>query len=318
MVSLGTASAAPGEVDTGRLQVGETRDGSPFGLPVAVVNGAEDGETLYMQAASDGDELNGVGVVQRVLPSCRSGGAVGDDTGRRHRQLPRLPGGRAPQPHRRHEDEPGLPRRRERHLLRAHRRRDVPGGHARRPDPRPPPGVDLADAGGVSGPLRAAPPAPRRVCLELAKAFGCGYVLDQKGPDGQLARAAPDEGIPTIDPELGAASAGTRAPSRPASRACSTSCGTTTSSPVATRRRPRPARPVSTSTVRPPAAWSASRRAWATGSRGDALYRITDVFGEVKATVTADAPGIFWRSWRLPQVATGEYICSVGTDVDSV
>ena len=42
-----------------------------------------------------------------------------------------------------------------------------------------------------------------RECLELAKTFDCGYVLDQKGPDGQLARAAPDEGIPTIDPELG-------------------------------------------------------------------------------------------------------------------
>jgi len=42
------------------------------------------------------------------------------------------------------------------------------------------------------------------------------------------------------------------------------------------------------------------------------------VFGQEKAEVTADSKGIFWRARRLPQVATGEYVCSVGTDIDSV
>ncbi|MFT4921843.1 MAG: putative deacylase, partial [Haloarculaceae archaeon] len=73
MRSLGSARAAPGEMDTGRLEVGESRDGSTVGLPVAVVNGARDGKTLYVQAASDGDELNGVGVVQRVVPQLDPG-----------------------------------------------------------------------------------------------------------------------------------------------------------------------------------------------------------------------------------------------------
>ncbi|MFW5903610.1 MAG: succinylglutamate desuccinylase/aspartoacylase family protein, partial [Halolamina sp.] len=68
MTTVGTASAAPGETDTGWLEVGETRVGTPVELPVAVVNGAEDGKTLYLQAASDGDELNGVGVIRRVVP----------------------------------------------------------------------------------------------------------------------------------------------------------------------------------------------------------------------------------------------------------
>ena len=40
-------------------------------------------------------------------------------------------------------------------------------------------------------------------CIELARVFGIGYILDQKGPKGQLAQAAPDKDIPTIDPELG-------------------------------------------------------------------------------------------------------------------
>ncbi|MFB6354442.1 MAG: succinylglutamate desuccinylase/aspartoacylase family protein, partial [Halobacteriales archaeon] len=68
MTAVGTAEAAPGEVATGSLEVGEGRDGAPFSLPVCVVEGARDGDTLYLQAASDGDELNGVGVVNRVVP----------------------------------------------------------------------------------------------------------------------------------------------------------------------------------------------------------------------------------------------------------
>ncbi|MFT4910434.1 MAG: putative deacylase, partial [Natronomonas sp.] len=68
MTTLGTASAPPGEMDIGRLPVGEARDGSDVGLPVAVINGRRDGKTLFMQAVSDGDELNGLGVIRRVVP----------------------------------------------------------------------------------------------------------------------------------------------------------------------------------------------------------------------------------------------------------
>jgi predicted deacylase len=42
-----------------------------------------------------------------------------------------------------------------------------------------------------------------KACLELARVFGIGHILNQKGPKGQLAQAAPEVGIPTIDPELG-------------------------------------------------------------------------------------------------------------------
>ena len=49
---------------------------------------------------------------------------------------------------------------------------------------------------------------------------------------------------------------------------------------------------------------------------GDTLFEVTDVFGGAKTEVTAESGGVFWRSRRLPQVATGEYVCSVGTDVD--
>jgi predicted deacylase len=49
---------------------------------------------------------------------------------------------------------------------------------------------------------------------------------------------------------------------------------------------------------------------------GDVLFTVTDVFGEHRASVEAEEDGVFWRRRRLPQVATGEYVCSVGTEVD--
>ncbi|PSQ20778.1 deacylase, partial [Halobacteriales archaeon QS_9_67_15] len=202
MTTLGTARAAPGEMDTGRLAVGETRDGTEVGLPVAVINGAADGDTLYIQAASDGDELNGVGVVQRVVPKLDPKAVAGtilvvgvvnyhafqvakhrnpiDDT-KTNRAYPG--------------DETGTSTERIAATTFAAARRadlvlDLHQGSTSRM---------IEECRVRCGPRHRLHDA----CLELAKVFNCGYILDQKGPDGQLARAAPDEGIPTIDPELG-------------------------------------------------------------------------------------------------------------------
>ncbi|MFC6726087.1 succinylglutamate desuccinylase/aspartoacylase family protein, partial [Halobium palmae] len=192
MTTLGSASADPGEVATGRLEVGETRDGSPVGLPVAVVNGARDGKTLYLQAASDGDELNGVGVVNRVVPRLDPADLAGtvlvvgivnyhafqiaehrnpiDDT-KMNRAYPG--------------DENGTSSERIAHAtFQAATRADLvldlhQGSTSRMID-------EVRVRCGTRHRLH-------RDCLELAKTFGCGYVLDQKGPDGQLARAGPDD-----------------------------------------------------------------------------------------------------------------------------
>jgi len=316
MTTLGTASAAPGEIDTGRLAVGETRDGSQFGLPVAVVNGAEDGDTLYMQAVSDGDELNGLGVVQRVLPQLRpeelSGtvlvvGVVNyhafqvaehrnpiDDT-KMNRAYPGNESGTSSE-------------RIAAATFEAATRADLV--------------LDLHQ-GSTSRMLNEARVrcGPRHrlhgECLELAKVFGCGHVLDQKGPDGQLARAAPDEGIPTIDPELGGCVGWDEesiqygvegvfnvlryygfldgdVPVEPQTRATGFDRYGAPSGGLVSFEKDLGDR------VEP----------------GEVLFEVTDVFGTLKAEVTADKAGIFWRSRRLPQVATGEYVCSVGTDVD--
>ncbi|MBX0349317.1 MULTISPECIES: succinylglutamate desuccinylase/aspartoacylase family protein [Haloarcula] len=317
MVTLGTASAAPGEMDTGRLEVGETRDGSPVGLPVAVVNGAADGKTLYMQAASDGDELNGVGVIQRVLPQLDPAELSGtilvcgivnyhafqvaehrnpvDDT-KMNRAYPGDANGTSSE-----------------RIAAATYDAAV--------------GADLVldlHQGSTSrmiDEVRVRCGTRHRLhseCLELAKVFGCGYILDQKGPDGQLARAAPDEGVPTVDPELGGCVGWDET---------SIEKGVDGVFNVLTyygfldgRYSPRAqTRATGFEQYGSPAGGLVDFHVDLGDrvSRGETLFEITDVFGQSKAEITADSNGVFWRSRRLPQVATGEYVCSVGTNLDT-
>ena len=318
MTTLGSASAGPGELDTGRLEVGETRDGSPVGLPVAVVNGAADGDTLYVQAASDGDELNGVGVIRRVVPRLDPTELSGtvlfvgivnyhafqvaehrnpiDDT-KMNRAYPG--------------DENGTSSERIAHAtFEVARSADIV--------------LDLhqGSTSRMIDEVRVRCGRHHRLhddCLELAKTFDCGYVLDQKGPDGQLARAAPDEGIPTIDPELGGAVGWDEE---------SIEYGVTgvfnvlehygfldgDAEPESQTRAKRFDR------YGAPAGGIVNFEAELGDdvSTGDVLFRVTDVFGSLKAEVAARSDGVFWRSRRLPQVATGEYVCSVGTTIDTV
>ncbi|MFB6165102.1 MAG: succinylglutamate desuccinylase/aspartoacylase family protein [Haloarculaceae archaeon] len=317
MTSLGTATASPGEIDTGRLFVGETRDGTEIGLPVAVVNGADSGKTLYLQAASDGDELNGVGVIRRLVPTLDPEALSGtilivgivnyhafqvaqhrnpiDDT-KMNRTYPG--------------DENGTSSERiAAATFEAATRADV--------------ALDLHQ-GSTSRMIEECRVrcGPRHrlheECLELAKVFGCGYVLDQKGPDGQLARAAPDEGVPTIDPELGGCvgwddhsiEVGVQGV-----RNVLEYYGFTDGTHV-----PEPqTRATGFEQYGSPAGGLVTfhKDLGEDVERHDLLFEVTDAFGAVRAEVTADSDGVFWRTRRLPQVATGEYVCSVGTQLDT-
>ena len=308
MTSVGSADASPGTVDTGRLEVGETRDGSTFGLPVAVVEGARDGKTLYIQAASDGDELNGVGVVQRVVPRLDPDELAGtvivvgivnyhafqvaehrnpiDDT-KMNRTYPG--------------DENGTSSERI-----AAATYDV----ARDADLI----LDLhqGSTSRMIDEVRVRCGRRHRLhsqCLDLAKTFGCGYILDQKGPDGQLARVAPElggavgwdeasiakgvEGVFNVlrGYDFLAGDPGIEAQTR-------AKAFDQYGSPVG----------------------GLVRFEHDLGDRvtaDETLFEVTDPFGGLKARVTADNDGIFWRGRRLPQVASGEYVCSVGKTVDT-
>lgn len=318
MVSLGTATAEPGERDTGRLVVGEMRDGSDIGLPVAIVNGREAGRTLYLQAASDGDELHGVGVLQRAIPQLDPatvsgtilavgivnfhGFQVGDhrnpiDDTKINRTYPG--------------DSEGTS---------SERIAAATYDTASRADLI----IDLhqGSTSRMIDEVRIRCGNRHRLhgdCLELAKVFDCGHVLDQRGPDGQLARVAPDDGIPTIDPELGGAVGWDES---------SINRGVTGVFNVLRHydfldgeAEPRTqVRAKGFEQYGSPCGGLLKRRV-ALGEHvetGDPLFTVTSVFGEPKATVTADSDGIFWRTRRLPQVASGEYVCSLGTQIDEV
>jgi predicted deacylase len=317
MTSVGSADASPGTTDTGRLNVGETRDGSPVGLPVAVVEGVRDGRTLYVQAASDGDELNGIGVIQRVVPQLDPAALSGtvlvvgivnyhafqvaehrnpiDDT-KMNRTYPGDEGGTSS----------------ERIAAATY---DVAESADLVLD------LHQGSTSRMIDEVRVRCGRRHRLhsqCLELAKTFGCGYVLDQKGPDGQLARVAPSDGVPAVDPELGGAVGWDERSIRTGvegvfnvlrgydflggepdvERQTRAKGFDQYGSPVGGLVRFEP---------------DLGDRV----SANETLFEVTDPFGAPKAKITADNDGIFWRSRRLPQVATGEYVCSVGTSIDT-
>jgi predicted deacylase len=317
MTSVGSADASPGTTDTGRLEVGETRDGSPVGLPVAVVEGANDGSTLYIQAASDGDELNGVGVVQRVVPRIDptelSGTVVVVGIVNYHAfQVAE---------HRNPIDDTKM-------------NRAYPGDENGTSSERIAAATyDLARTADLVLDLHQGSTSRMidevRVrcgrrhrlhsdCLDLAKTFGCGYVLDQKGPDGQLARVAPSDGVPAIDPELGGAVGWDEG---------SIAAGVEGVFNVLRGydfldgdQEPAPQTRATAFDQYGSPVGGLVRYHCDLGDRvtaGETLFEVTDTFGGLKARITADNDGLFWRSRRLPQVATGEYVCSVGKNVDT-
>ncbi len=317
MKSLGTARAAPGELDTGWLTIGEGRHGGTVRIPVALINGAADGQTLYLQAASDGDELNGVGVIRRVVPQIDPQEVSGtilvvgianifgyeraehrnplDDT-----KLNRTYPG----------DEDGTS---------TERIAAATFAAAQRADYI----LDLhqGSTSRMINEVRVRCGRRHRLhsdCLELAKVFGCGHVLDQKGPDGQLARVGPDEGIPTIDPELGGSVGLDEESVRLGVEGVFNVLEYYDFLPgtVKPRRQTR-ARGFEQYGSPVGGLIDFEVELGEQVSPDTTLFTVTDVFGEVKATVTADSAGVFWRTRRLPQVASGEYVCSVGTSVDS-
>ncbi|AWB28301.1 succinylglutamate desuccinylase/aspartoacylase family protein [Halococcoides cellulosivorans] len=315
MISLGSAAAAPGEVATGRLPIGETRDGSSVGLPVAVVNGAEAGETLYLQAASDGDEANGVGVVRefvpRIDPAALRGAILvvgivnyhGFQAGEHRNPLDDTKTNRAYPG-----DDAGTT---------SERIAATTFEAASRADYI----VDLHQ-GSTSRMIHEVRVRCGRhhrmhdACLDLARAFDAGTILDQKGPEGQLARVGPDEGIPTIDPELGGAVGIDPASVEVGVQGLMNVCRSYDFLPGETSPGEQTCARDFDQYVAPAGGIvEFGAEPGETVAAGDRLFRVTDVFGSEKAVVTANTGGLFWRTRRLAQVGTGEYVCSVGTDL---
>jgi predicted deacylase len=318
MLEFGTARAKPGEVDTGRLHAGETRDGSGFGLPVAVINGAEEGDTLYVQAGSDGDELNGVGVVREAVRRLDPGELSGQvlvvgvlnyhgfqvaehrnpvDSTKLNRAFPGDPDGSSSERLAALVYENGV------------ERADL--------------GLDLhqGSTSRMIDEVRVRCGRGHRLhdeCLELARVFGTEYVLDKKGPKGQLARAAPDDGIPLVDPELGGAVGWDESSVRKGVRGVFNvlkGYGFLEGEPAAPSDRFR-AKDFEVFHAESGGLVDLNADLYDTVEKGDPLFGVTDVFGETKESVESSVNGVVWRTRRLPMVATGEYVMSVATGVE--
>ncbi|RAW46887.1 deacylase [Halorubrum sp. 48-1-W] len=66
-LELGSASADPGTVDRGWLEVADLPTGTPERLPVVVANGADPGPTLWLTGGVHGDEATGIAVVLETM-----------------------------------------------------------------------------------------------------------------------------------------------------------------------------------------------------------------------------------------------------------
>lgn len=66
-MDLGTATAAPGELARGYLDVTDLPTGTPERLPVIIAEGEGEGPTLWVTAAIHGDEVTGMAAAQDVM-----------------------------------------------------------------------------------------------------------------------------------------------------------------------------------------------------------------------------------------------------------
>lgn len=66
-IELGSASAAPGTVDRGWLELADLPTGTPERLPVIVANGGDPGPTLWLTGGVHGDEATGIAVVLETM-----------------------------------------------------------------------------------------------------------------------------------------------------------------------------------------------------------------------------------------------------------
>ena len=200
---IGDLIAEPDTRIEGHLAMGTLPDGTAIRVPVVLINGKHPGKTLYIQAISDGNELNGIAVIHQILrqivPSQLRGRLIlvpivnfhafhakqafsPVDNVKMNRCFPGRSDGTS--------SERIAYQLFQKVILNADYCIDLHQGGVH-------PMIDEVRVR-VSEKHQC-----HKACLALARTFGIGYILNQKGPKGQLAQVAPDIGIPTIDPELG-------------------------------------------------------------------------------------------------------------------
>lgn len=313
-----TLVAVPGQRLEGHLHVGTMADGTPIRLPIVLINGSQPGATLYIQSISDGDELNGVAVIHALLrdiqPDSLSGRIIAVPIVNFHAFHAR----QAYSPiddKKMNRTFPGNPHGTSSERI-AHRLFTAAISQSNYC-------IDLHQ-GGIHPMIdevrvRVNGKHPQyKACLELARVFGIGYIFSQKGPQGQLAQAAPDKGIPTIDPELGGCMGWDKD---------SISKGVRGVQNVLKHYgfiEGNPELPVKQVVV--------NKLISLVSNEGGFIYykvnlydyvevhqpiaHICDVFGNLREEVPAPESGIFWSHLACPVVATGGVVAKIGIPSD--
>jgi predicted deacylase len=315
-LEVGPLRARPGTAVRDWLPVLELADGTPVRVPLALVHGARAGKTLYLQAVSDGDELNGLAVAREILRQVRPDELIGS--------LIVVPVLNLPAFHARTALSP------------------IDGQKMNRCFPGSPTGtgseriahaifqaaVSKADLcldlhqGGVKPMIDevrvrvAREHSCHAACLELARVFGVGYILDQEGPPGQLARVAPDRGIPTVDPELGGCHGWDSGSIEKGVRGVMNVLhhyGFLPGKPQLPERQWvvegfEPIRAQTGGVV------EFSVKLYDRVMTDQPLATITDLFGEPREVLHAPRPGIVWSRSLYPSVSAGEMILTLGIE----
>lgn len=319
-IAVGSVHGEPGNTAQGYVTVGEWQDAQPARVPVAVVNGGKPGPILYLQAASDGDELNGVEVIRRVLkavpPRKLRGGLIAAPLVNVH----------AFHAHRSHSPVDNTKMNRcfpgrkngtssermafflfENAVRQANYCIDLHQGGVGRMVDECRVRVALSERAGKES-------------FELARVFGIGYIFHKKGPKGQLARAAPAKGIPTIDPELGGCHGWEESSIRKGVQGVMNVLrhyGLLDGKPRVPERQ---------TVVHDLKRVLSSRGGFLTYrrrlhdlvERDDVLAEISDPFGNVVTEIRSPAKGVFWSQNVYPMVASGQSIGQIGTGVKYV
>ena len=317
VIRLEHLSAEPGTAVQGLWEVAEMPDGTSVRIPVAIINGKQEGPVLYLQAASDGDELNGIavirGIIRRVDPAKLRGGIIAVlianvPAFRHHQSLSPIDGKKMNRCFPGRND--GTSSERIAHrifhkaVLQANLCLDIHQGGVR----------PMIDEVRVRVDRRK---RYHRDCLELARVFGIGYVLDREGPEGQLARVAPERGIPAIDPELGGCHGWDPSSIRK---------GMVGVENVMRHYEMLPGRPriPERQIVVDEFTSLLSNRGgfieydadlYARLQAGDPVARVTDPFGNLLETLYAPHEAILWSKSLYPMVAAGETVATLGKNI---
>ncbi len=309
--------AKPGETKQGYLAVTEMRDGTPTQIPVSLVNGVDTGPTMYLQAISDGDELNGLSVIRRVLkrldPKQLRGRVIAVPIVNVHA----LQAHQAFSPIDNKKMNRCFPGRQdgtssERIAYRLFQNAVLQSNYV----------VDLHQGGirPMIDEVRVRVDRRKRIhkaCMEMAQMFGIGYILDARGPEGQLARSAPDEGIPTIDPELGGCIGWDEESIRKGVTGVENLMkhyGMMDGKPTIPKRQTVVDGFLSLLSNRG-GILEYRAQIYDVLAKGDPVADVTDPFGNVLETLVAPEEAVMWSKALRPMVATGEVVATLGKNI---